>query len=718
MKRIITLLLAAFPAVLQANPADNLLERLEAGASRRIVTEKSEAAKDFFELESRGERLIVRGNTYVNIAAGIRWYLKYYCNANLSWNNMSVRLPKRLPKVKGRERHETDLTMRYYLNYCTHSYSMAFWDWERWEKEIDWMALHGINMPLAITGTECVWLNVLKRLGYSRAEAGSFISGPAFFAWWLMNNLEGWGGPLPDSWYARREALQKKIVKRMRELDIKPVFAGYSGMVPHDARERLGLNVADPGTWCGYHRPAFLQPTDPKFAEVARLYYDEMTRLYGKADYYSMDPFHEGGNTEGVDLKEAGSAIMRAMKRCNPDAAWVVQAWGANPRTAMIEHLDKGDMVVLDLFSESRPQWGDPDYAYGRKQGFDGHDWIYCMLLNYGGNVGLHGKMQHVVDEFFKARSSAFGATLKGVGLTPEGIENNPVMYELLCELPWHSRPFDKDEWLKGYVASRYGTFDAAIYDAWLTLSNSIYACPAASTQQGTHESVFCARPSDDVYQVSTWSEMSDYYDPGDVIRAAGRFASVADGYRGNNNYEYDLVDIVRQAVAEKGRLVCKIMQAAKRAGEKRMFKEAAGRFMRLLLAQDRLLATRPEFCLDTWVRSAQDLGGNPEEKRLCQWNALVQVTTWGNRAAADGGGLHDYGHKEWSGLLRGFYAMRWQRYIDESLRHWGEPELCIDFYPIEEKWVSEGYSPSPPQTESAVDVAQETMLLLQKTAE
>ena len=82
---------------------------------------------------------------------------------------------------------------------------MAFWDWERWEKEIDWMAMHGINMPLSITGMEVVWYNLLKRIGYTTEEINEFISGPAFMAWWQMNNLEGWGGPNPDSWYRQQE---------------------------------------------------------------------------------------------------------------------------------------------------------------------------------------------------------------------------------------------------------------------------------------------------------------------------------------------------------------------------------------------------------------------------------------------------------------------------------------------------------------------------------
>lgn len=689
----IFLWLMLLPVVLHAaNPVSALLDRLEKGASKHFIIEKVKSDLDFFELDTKGDKIVVRGNTYVNISAGVRWYLKYYLHTNLSWNNMGISLPAKLPAVK-KERHETDCTLRYDLNYCTHSYSMAFWDWERWEKEIDWMALHGINLPLAITGTECVWFNVLKKLGYTRAEIDEFICGPGFFAWWLMNNLEGWGGPNSDSWYKQREALQKKIVQRMNELDIKPVFAGYSGMVPHNAKEKLGLNVADPGKWCGYQRPAFLQPTDARFSEIAKLYYDEMTRLFGKADYYSMDPFHEGGNVKNVDLDKAGHAIMDAMKQCNPKAAWVVQAWGDNPRETMIKNLKKGDLVVLDLFSESRPQWGDPASTWYRPQGFNGHDWLYCMLLNYGGNVGLHGKMQHVIDEYFKARSTSFSASLKGVGITMEGIENNPVMYELLCELPWHQQKFSKDEWLKDYVTSRYGRYNQTIYDAWLILSNSIYACPAESVQQGTHESVFCARPSDHVYQVSTWSEMKDYYNPKDVIKAADLFASVADEFKGNNNYDYDRVDIVRQSNAEKGRITYKMMVLALEQGDKSLFETCSAHFMNLLLQQDKLLSTRPEFRLDTWLNQAANLGTTEAEKAHYVWNAKVQVTTWGNRVAAAEGGLRDYSHREWSGLLKEFYAMRWKHYIDNVLKHWGEEKLpAIDFYSLEESWVNQPY--------------------------
>ena len=710
MKTICLICMLCMAVVVKtASPIQDLLERIDKGASRKFVIEQVKSPVDFFELDQKGDKVVIRGNNYVSIATGVNWYLKYYAGIHLSWNGMTAQLPAVLPAVPRKERHETDMKYRYDFNYCTYSYTMAFWDWNRWEKEIDWMALHGINLPLAVVGADVVWYNVLTQLGYPKDEINEFIAGPAFQGWWLMNNLEGWGGPNPDSWYKQRETLQKQILKRMREYGIQPVLPGYSGMVPHNAKERLKLNVSDLGLWCGYRRPAFLQPTDSRFNEIADLYYKEMNRLYGKADFYSMDPFHEGGNVASVDLNAAGQAIWGAMKKANPKAVWVIQAWQANPRQKMIENLPAGDLIVLDLFSESRPQWGDSESTWYRKEGFGKHDWLYCMLLNYGGNVGLHGKMKHVIDEFYKAKTSSFSKTMKGVGMTMEGTENNPVMFELLCELPWRPVRFHKEEWLRNYTVARYGKADKAIQDAWLLLSNTIYDCPAKNTQQGTHESVFCARPGYDVYQVSSWSEMEPYYKPEDIIRAAGMMLSAADRFKGNNNFEYDLTDIVRQAVAEKGRLVYPVMIDAYKAGEKDLFAAASQRFLDLILLQDKLLAVRPEFKVGTWIGSARNLGTTPEEKDLYEWNARVQITTWGNRVAADEGGLRDYAHKEWNGLLRDFYYNRWKVWIDQQkARLDGAPVKEIDFYDIEEQWTKQTHPYSSQAEGDVIEVAKE----------
>ena len=754
MRKVLVELLCTVALGAFANPADDLLNRIDKGAAAKFKTVLVKSDKDFFEIDQARTRkgnstsaasksaagknnpIIIRGNSWVNIAVGINWYLKHHAGIHISWNNMNVKLPAVLPAVKQKERHETDLKLRYNFNYCTFSYTMAFWDWNRWQKEIDWMALHGINMPLAAVGTECVWRNMLLKLGYSEEEVGKFIAGPAFLAWWEMNNLEGWGGPLPLNWYKQQEALQKKILARMKEMGMKPVLPGYCGMVPHDAKQKLGLNVTDAGRWNSYQRPANLSPTDSRFAEIADLYYKELTRLYGKSDYYSMDPFHESGNDAAVDYGKAGEALMSAMKRANPHAIWVVQGWNENPRPQMIVNLKVGDLLVLDLFSESRQNFkdfctgentsgkGKKDFSTSKKEGIYGkHQWLFCLLENFGGNVGLHGRMDQLLNNFYLATGKkdtskqensslpTLHSSLKGWGFTMEGSENNPVMFELMSELPWRAEKITKEDWIREYCHARYGVHDATIEKAWILLAQSIYNCPKGNIQQGTHESIFCARPSLNSYQVSTWSLMSNYYDPEDTRQAAILLTSVAEKYRGNNNFEYDLVDFCRQALADQGRKQYLKTMADYKSFSRQEFKKDSNRFLKMILLQDKLLGTRPEFRLGRWIEEARSLGKTAAEKDLYEWNARVQITTWGNRICADNGGLHDYGHKEWQGLLKDFYYLRWSTFMKSlasQLSLQNTPR--IDWYGLEEPWTLQKSPYSSKAEGSPIDVAKEVI--------
>ena len=118
MKKILLLLVGMLAALsTPANPVDDLLERIDAGASKKFITQLVKSDRDFFELDQSGKRVVVRGNTWVNIATGINWYLKYHAGIHLSWNGMNVKLPGQLPAVTRKERHETDLSLRYDFNY-------------------------------------------------------------------------------------------------------------------------------------------------------------------------------------------------------------------------------------------------------------------------------------------------------------------------------------------------------------------------------------------------------------------------------------------------------------------------------------------------------------------------------------------------------------------------------------------------------------------------
>ena len=338
---------------------------------------------------------------------------------------------------------------------------------------------------------------------------------------------------------------------------------------------------------------------------------------------------------------------------------------------------------------------------------------LYTATLNSAVMAGIGNETGSVeagkCADLIVTKNNPLAVHLKGIGLTMEGAENNPMMFELMCELPWRPEKFTKEEWLKDYLFARYGVRDEKIEKAWTLLANTIYNCPFGNNQQGPHESIFCGRPSLNNFQASSWSKMKNYYDPTVTEEAARLMVEVADKYRGNNNFEYDLVDIVRQSLSDKGRIVYNRTIADFKSFDKRSFARDSRKFLDILLLQDKLLGTRSEFRVGRWIEQARNLGTTPEEKDLYEWNARVQITTWGNRVCADDGGLRDYAHKEWNGILRDFYYKRWAAYwqtLQDQLD--GKPEVKLDYYAMEESWTLAKNPYSSVPEGSCVDVAKE----------
>ena len=134
-KSILLTILLCVTSWAMASPVTGLLERIDKGASKKFIIEQVKSDADFFELDQKGDKVVIRGNNYVSIATGLNWYLKYYAGIHLSWNGMQAKLPAVLPPVTKKERRETTLPYRYDLNYCTFSYSMAFstaFIWSAW----------------------------------------------------------------------------------------------------------------------------------------------------------------------------------------------------------------------------------------------------------------------------------------------------------------------------------------------------------------------------------------------------------------------------------------------------------------------------------------------------------------------------------------------------------------------------------------------------------
>lgn len=292
----------------------------------------AENGKDVFVITAQNGKPCIKGNNQLSVATGINWYLNHVAHINLTWNNLTTDLVNvELPVPTGEDKHVCNTTYRYDFNTCTFSYSMAFWTWERWQKEIDWMALHGINAPLNLVGLDVVTRNFLKELGMSDSDIAAYIAGPGFIAWFAMNNLEGWGGTInspstgvdmsgnPEWWYTRQEQLCKNMLQRMRELGMQPVIPGFSGQIPNSLSNYTitgfsSGDVINGGTWAGgYTRPDILHPNSSSYATLAPIYYKHLEAIMGVSEFYSMDPFHEGGLPSAVTNETCYPPIMAAL---------------------------------------------------------------------------------------------------------------------------------------------------------------------------------------------------------------------------------------------------------------------------------------------------------------------------------------------------------------------------------------------------------------------
>jgi len=627
-----------------------------------------------FELQTKNGKLILRASDAPGAAMGLNWYLKHYCHRSISHLGDNIAPIKPLPRVSEPLRRASHFRYRYYLNYCTLNYTFAFADWGRWEREIDWMALNGVNLALATTGTEAVWQNTLRRIGYTDSEILQFLPGPAYTAWWLMGNLEGWGGPVTQRMIDERTVLQKKILVRMRELGIEPVLQGFYGIVPLSLSQKFpAARIVTQGKWSSFRRPMVLLSSDPLFTSLASIYYEEMRNLYGTVQFFGGDLFHEGGQTEGLDIAALARGAQNSMLRENPDAIWVLQGWQGNPKEELLNGLLRDRILVLNLESKD----------WEKRKGFNGSPWVWGIINNFGENTGLFGDLPRIASEPIRAARSPYGRTLVGIGALMEGVNNNPVVYDLLFEMAWHSEPVDPRQWIASYIKYRYGNSTPGLEHAWQLLLETVYSSGSGP------QSIFCARPSMHVKGASTWGTTQVGYDPAMLEEAAREFLRAGDELAGVDAYQADAVDLVRQVLSNRGLILYRRLVTASEIGDKSQFNRAASDFLRLLRDQDTLLATRREFLLGTWLNEANRMGRTEAEQALCEKNARTQISYWGpDDPDTD---VHDYANKEWSGLLRDFYLPRWEMFIRElNARLNGGPATEIHYFDFEKNWTEQ----------------------------
>ena len=707
MKKVSTLILFLFvcgtmPLIAfsqEQSSIVNLIKRVLPNHYNQIVTQiiPKDGANDVFEIGTANGKIVLRGNNAISIASALNWYLKYYCHVQESWCGDNMKLPSKLPHVKDKIHISSPYKDRVYLNYCTFNYSMAWWDWKRWEKEIDWMAMHSINMPLAVTGQEAAWQNTLRKYGMNDNEIRSFLVGPAYLAWQWMTNIEGVFGPLPQDWIDRSIKLGKKILKRERELGMTPILQGFTGYVPIKLIEKQPqASILRKPVWYYVGQgTAQLDPLDPLFAKMNRTFLEAQTKLFGTDHIYAADPFHEGTPPVKGDkyLSDVGKVIYKTTVAVDSLAIIAMQTWSM--RKPIVESIPDDRIIMLDLNSA---RWKSSEAFWGKP-------WVAGIIHNFGGNTFLGGNLDSIISRFPSLLHNPASKQLQGIGLFPEAIEQNPIIYEAAAEMAWYNKKPKTRQWMYDYLLARYGHLDEKIKAGWDILLHTVYG-----KQVGLEpfmESAICARPALKINGASPNGALNSEknYRFKDLWEAVSLFQNCSPLIKQTDTYKYDLVDLMRQCLADLSIPIQRDLAESYLNNHPDSFNYNAKLFIDLMKDFNELLGTRKEFLLGRWIADARVIGQTKAEKDLYEKNARSLITIWGpyNPQAIQ----YDYSARQWNGMISDFYLPRWEMFIDflkaelqkDAARRYKEIDInnkfnrpandANDFYKMISKWES-----------------------------
>ncbi len=643
-----------------------------------------------YSVDAKGQ-LTVQGNSPVALCRGFYDYIRTNGYGICSWSGNRLDLPVRLdpqePKtVTSPFRHH------YCYNVVTYGYTTPYWDWNRWEREIDWMALHGMDMPLALVANEAISARVWKKLGLTDDEIQRYFVGPAHLPWMRMGNISGVDSPMPASWHKDQIALQHRILSRMRSLGMKPICPGFAGFLPPEIKRIFPEANVVQSEWAGFHN-WMLMADDPLFVRIGKMFIEEWENEFGKCDYYIADSFNEmsvpfppKGSSQRYDkLAQYGRAVYEGIRSANPDATWVMQGWmlgftrsiwDYESYSALMRNVPDNRVLILDMAEDYNYHLWKNTANWEYFKGFDNKQWVYSTIPNMGGDTGMTGILEFYANGGrLDALKSPFRGNLVGYGTAPEGTENNEAVYELICDAGWTADSISLRQWLQNYTECRYGKADPDIAAYWDEITQSVYGN-------------FADHPRF-VWQLRPGRSSKGTY-PVDSLffTAIEKFAKAAPRMKDSPRYVDDLVELSAQYAGGKMEvLVQNVLQAALWCGGVEKIDSIQALFDKIALAADRVLAAHPVHNLQRWIDFARSHATSPEEAAYYEKNAKRIVTVWGPP-------VNDYSARIWSGLVRDFYKPRYDAYFN-SLKS-GQP---FDYAAWERDWVenSKGLSPVTP---------------------
>lgn len=646
MRKILSLILwTAVPGMCLAGPLDLLVKRIAPGKEKhfQFVLEPGKNKRNYFEISANKERIRIKGNSYISVASGLDWYLKNYCGVSYANCDSILQLPDVLPMPQERTYKETYMQIGY-TGYD--AWQRLFWNWQDWEKEIDRMALSGINVCPVWTGTESVWKEFLSSYNLSDQEINQYLFGTE---------------QAPKSWIKRQENLQKKIIKRMQNLGMCPVYPAFTGTVPETiTKGKTNIITLPANTTENISRKEIIISTeDPVFSKMAQKWYGSYEKIYGTTPFYQ-------GSTNG---QEFPSDIQKCLLKSVPEANWIIPVDQYIQANTDLRDIDKEKAVLL--YSESQTDWKTMNATKLMP-------WIWTWNATTTPSnpvLSLHKALSQPEQA---SNNPETASLIQGIGTQTSCSQTSPLSYYLIKNRRWQPEVISLQEETEQFLKMRYGYSTPSAVQAWMRLTD---------LDQGyePNQSFLCQKPMMNLIDQTADSITNSSQCSKQISEILTDLLAIQEHCTDNKNYQRDLIRITAMLLEQKSRVLYLQIENDFAERNATQLTQHQKDFMRLIHLADTLRSYDPTLCWSHWMKQADKNQKGKETGGIIWYKSLIrrQEQISGQVPAL-------------SGILSEFCAPRWELFFNWMNRKMRPGQIAAPQYQgLDDAWYQQAESES-----------------------
>ncbi len=612
-----------------------------------LKTIESDNGYDFYEIYSEDKKVVLAGNSPLSQAMAYYDYLGKYHGVVITSGDYDISTISSAPLPEEKISRTIKKKIRAMTSYESFSLNGNFRGFDRWEKEIDFMAMHGFNRALQPVGFDGVLFRTLTDIGMPENFCLEFSSGPAFLMNQLTGNIAGTNSVNSKEYLERKITVGKLISDRERSLGIEPIFPAAIPSVPFSLRKKyIKMDIFKAPMWHNFPPIFFIRPKNAFFSVFNKKFLTIQREALGETHSYIFEGVYES-DKEGYNshLADLGKALEEMLGEFDAEAVCYLHTSSIN--ADFFKNCLGDRYIFLDNCEMSKSS----DILNGRKC-------IPEISGNRYGRTGIYGNVQKLCDNPF-ANSELGGA------LSFDTFDINPLYCAAALKAITTDGSFDRDEFIRDFCAKRYKTD---------SFTDDIISLIDLCSSDECTGSIICARPCTNVKHTAPYDTMERDYDFHRLYQIAQNIASSDD--KKIDATRADLQSIVRQFLSDLAYPV--YIKATEFFKEKnvRNFEQASNLFLEICEDIDRLLRTREETNFCTKYLEAQELGSSQEEKESLQINFLLLHTIWG---PFDHSILYDTVWNEWGGLVKDYYEARWHMYYRSLAAYFDNPKKLKD---------------------------------------